>query len=62
MRDLWRFDFENVQAQGNDLVGVVPERLASEVPFDVELLIATETALVATSTEAHDEGATSDFG
>jgi hypothetical protein len=26
MNDLWKIDFENVQAQGSDLVGVVPEQ------------------------------------
>lgn len=33
LSDLWKFDFENVQPQGADLVGVVAEKVTDKVPF-----------------------------
>jgi hypothetical protein len=49
--DLWCFDFENAQAQGSDLVGVVAEKLALQVPFCTSFLTSSTTHLLANSTE-----------
>ena len=47
MRDLWKFDFENVQAQGSDLVGVVAEQISADIPVHPNLISAFETSLIA---------------
>ena len=49
LRDLWKFDFENVQPQGPDLVGVVAEQIYDKVPFDANMVTATEEKIICTS-------------
>lgn len=51
LNDIWCFDFENAQAQGSDLVGVVAEKLAILVPFSASFLTSSTTHLLANSTE-----------
>lgn len=49
--DMWRFDFENVQAQGSDLVGVVAEKLAVQLPFVATKLLSSNSHLLASSSD-----------